>query len=91
MMKFTLGWLKEHTDVAFTVTHADNSLNGNGLQEMRMLARDRSSIYTLYDQTDSDLFREQADITFVLGPPDQKAAIAALRAASASRSLDCCT
>jgi hypothetical protein len=34
-------------------------------------------VLTLYDQTDSDLFREQADITFVLGPPDQKAAIAA--------------
>jgi len=46
-----IGKVTTGTDVAVTVAFADNSLNGNGLQELQLLERDRSSIYTLYDNT----------------------------------------
>jgi len=46
-----LGWKDGATDVALTVSHANNALTGNGMQEERMLANDYRSIYTKPDET----------------------------------------
>lgn len=46
-----LGWQDASTDVAISLSHADNELNGNGLQEMSQLERDRTSVYTAPDVT----------------------------------------
>lgn len=46
-----LGWKDGPTDVALTMSHANNSLTGNGLQEERMLANDYRSVYTRPDET----------------------------------------
>ena len=48
-----LGWERDRGGVTFTVAHANNSLNGNALQEFRLLARDYDSIYTKPDTTDN--------------------------------------
>jgi len=46
-----LGWQRGSTDLKLTLAHADNELNGNGLQEQRLLALDRASVYTKPDVT----------------------------------------
>ena len=46
-----LGWKDGSTDVALTLSHADNVLTGNGMQEERMLANDYRSVYTKPDET----------------------------------------
>ncbi len=46
-----LGWSSGNTDLKLTLAHADNQLNGNGLQEQRLLERDRASVYTKPDVT----------------------------------------
>ena len=46
-----LGWKDGPTDVALTLSHANNALTGNGLQEERMLGNDYRSIYTKPDET----------------------------------------
>lgn len=46
-----LGWSGGNTDLKLTLAHADNQLNGNGLQEQRLLERDRASVYTKPDMT----------------------------------------
>ena len=46
-----LGWRSGATDLKLTLAHADNQLNGNGLQEQGLLARDRASVYTRPDIT----------------------------------------
>jgi len=46
-----LGWSGADTDIALSGTFADTNLNGNGLQEMRLLEADRSSVYTAPDNT----------------------------------------
>jgi len=46
-----LGWKDGATDVALTLSHANNALTGNGLQEERMLANDYRSIFTKPDET----------------------------------------
>lgn len=46
-----LGWADAATDIALSGSFADTDLNGNGLQEMRLLAADRDSIYTAPDNT----------------------------------------
>ena len=46
-----LGWQNSTTDLKLTLAHADNQLNGNGLQEQGLLARDRASVYTRPDIT----------------------------------------
>ncbi len=46
-----LGWKDGPTDVALTLSHANNALTGNGLQEQRMLANDYRSVYTKPDET----------------------------------------
>jgi outer membrane receptor protein involved in Fe transport len=46
-----LGWQNRATDLKLTLAHADNDLTGNGLQEQRLLAVDRASVYTRPDQT----------------------------------------
>ncbi len=46
-----LGWKDAKTDLKLTWAYADNQLNGNGLQEQSMLARDWGSVYTKPDIT----------------------------------------
>ena len=46
-----LGWQRGNTDLKLTLAHADNQLNGNGLQEQSLLSRDRASVYTKPDVT----------------------------------------
>lgn len=41
----------DKNDVAVSVAFADSDLTGNGLQDGRLLARDRSSVYTKPDET----------------------------------------
>jgi outer membrane receptor protein involved in Fe transport len=48
-----LGWQRQTTSVQGTAAFANNELFGNGLQEMRLLDRDYSSIYTKPDITDN--------------------------------------
>lgn len=48
-----LGWTRVRTAAAVTVAFADNSLIGNGLQEVRLLERDYAGIYTKPDVTDT--------------------------------------
>jgi outer membrane receptor protein involved in Fe transport len=45
------GWRGMRSDVSLTLAYANNSLNGNGLQENRLLERDYSSVYTKPDNT----------------------------------------
>lgn len=46
-----LGWANAKTDLAVTMALANNRMNGNGLQEQRLLASDYSSVYTKPDET----------------------------------------
>lgn len=46
-----LGWHDGSTDLKLTLAHADNQLSGNGLQEQRLLAANRASVYTKPDIT----------------------------------------
>jgi outer membrane receptor protein involved in Fe transport len=48
-----LGWERDRGGVTLTVAHANNSLNGNALQEFRLLARDYDSVYTKPDTTEN--------------------------------------
>jgi outer membrane receptor protein involved in Fe transport len=48
-----IGWERDRGSVAVSLSHADNSLNGNGVQEFRLLANDYASIYTKPDTTDN--------------------------------------
>jgi outer membrane receptor protein involved in Fe transport len=48
-----LGWGKGRSDVSVSLTYADNSLNGNGLQEVGFLDRDYASVYTKPDETNN--------------------------------------
>ncbi|WP_084249985.1 TonB-dependent receptor [Sphingomonas mali] len=46
-----LRWRGANTSVSLSGSHADTDLNGNGLQEMRLLAADRASVYSQPDTT----------------------------------------
>ncbi|CAN5346456.1 TonB-dependent receptor [soil metagenome] len=46
-----LGWSDDRTRVAVSGSFADTDLNGNGLQETRLLDADRRSVYTYPDTT----------------------------------------
>ena len=46
-----LGWREGATRLSLTGSFADTNLTGNGLQEMRLLAADRDSVYTRPDET----------------------------------------
>ena len=46
-----LGIERPRGSAAVTVAHARNALNGNALQEMRLLDRDAASVYTKPDET----------------------------------------
>ena len=46
-----LGWGDARTDIALSVLHSDAHLIGNGLQELRLLAARRASVYTRPDIT----------------------------------------
>lgn len=47
----TIGWQRDADSVSVTLAHARNFLNGNGLQETRLLDRSYSSAYTKPDET----------------------------------------
>jgi outer membrane receptor protein involved in Fe transport len=46
-------WQRARGNMALTLAHADNTLNGNGLQDVRLLERDYGSVYTKPDVTDN--------------------------------------
>jgi outer membrane receptor protein involved in Fe transport len=46
-----VGWTSGPTTMSLTGSFADTDLNGNGLQEQRLLAADRDSVYTQPDNT----------------------------------------
>src|SRR5262249_26876552 len=46
-----LGWHEAKGGTSLSIGYADDSLNGNGLQEQRFLARDYASVYTKPDET----------------------------------------
>jgi outer membrane receptor protein involved in Fe transport len=46
-----VGWSGPKTGFAVSGAYADSDLNGNGLQEQRLLSADRSSVYTKPDNT----------------------------------------
>ncbi|MDD3354460.1 TonB-dependent receptor [Zoogloea sp.] len=46
-----VGWQDARTDLDLTVAYADNRMNGNGLQDVRLLEQDYRSIYTQPDTT----------------------------------------
>jgi outer membrane receptor protein involved in Fe transport len=48
-----VGWERDRGSVKVSLAHANNSLNGNGLQDFRLLERDYDSIYTKPDITDN--------------------------------------
>ncbi|HEX5485398.1 MAG TPA: TonB-dependent receptor [Limnobacter sp.] len=48
-----LGWANDSTDMSLTLSLADNSLSGNGLQEYRLMQRDYASVYTTPDITNN--------------------------------------
>ena len=48
-----LGWRRPAGEITLSVGHADNELNGNGLQEFRLLAGDPASVYTKPDTTNN--------------------------------------
>jgi outer membrane receptor protein involved in Fe transport len=48
-----LGWREEGRDLRLSLSHTDNALYGNGLQESRWLERDYASAYTKPDITDN--------------------------------------
>jgi outer membrane receptor protein involved in Fe transport len=45
------GWQDPRSDINLTLSYANNSLNGNGFQENRLLDREYTSIYTKPDNT----------------------------------------
>ncbi|MDH4395093.1 MAG: TonB-dependent receptor [Limnobacter sp.] len=48
-----LGWRNGASQLSLSVGLADNELTGNGLQELRLLQRDYSSVYTKPDETNN--------------------------------------
>ena len=48
-----IGWQRATNEFFVSVGHADNSLNGNALQEIGFLDRDYASVYTKPDITDN--------------------------------------
>ena len=46
-----IGWKNAKTDLGLTFAYANNSLTGNGLQDLRLLANDYASVYTIPDAT----------------------------------------
>lgn len=48
-----VGRLHARGDLSLTVAYADNSLTGNGLQDLRFLEQDFASIYTKPDETNN--------------------------------------
>ncbi len=46
-----LGWVDAKTDLAMSLALANSKMNGNGLQELRLLNQSYSSVYTKPDET----------------------------------------
>ena len=46
-----MGWQRGNTVLGLSASYANNSLNGNGLQEDRLVSSSYSSVYTLPDNT----------------------------------------
>lgn len=51
-----VGWHTDASAVALSAAYADTDLNGNGLQEQRLLARDYASVYTKPDNTRNEAY-----------------------------------
>jgi outer membrane receptor protein involved in Fe transport len=64
-----VGWANDRTEVALSGSLAYTNLNGNGMQEQRFLARDRSSVYTKPDNTKNQ--SSFLNLTFGHGLSDQ--------------------
>lgn len=47
------GWDRPRGTASVTVAHARNALNGNAVQELRLLERDAASVYTKPDETEN--------------------------------------
>ena len=58
-----LGWGKGRSDVSVSLSYADNTLNGNGLQELGFLDRDYASVYTKPDETNNQSTFLNATVT----------------------------
>ncbi len=65
-----LGWSAAGTRIALSTSFADTDLNGNGLQEQRLLQRDRDSVYTQPDTT-----RNRAVLVNLTGTHDLSGAL----------------
>jgi outer membrane receptor protein involved in Fe transport len=63
-----VGWTTAATSLIVSLAHANNVLNGNGVQEYRMLERDRRSVYTKPDTTENVSTLVNASIRRVLAP-----------------------
>ena len=48
-----IGWERDRGGLSISLGHANTSLTGNGLQDVRLLARDYASIHTKPDTTDN--------------------------------------
>lgn len=48
-----LGWANASTDLSLTLSHANNGLSGNGLQDQALLNKDYRSVYTKPDITNN--------------------------------------
>ncbi|HTV02974.1 MAG TPA: TonB-dependent receptor, partial [Luteitalea sp.] len=49
-----VGWVRDTRELTASLSYANNSLTGNGLQEYRLLSRDYDSVYTKPDTTDNE-------------------------------------
>jgi outer membrane receptor protein involved in Fe transport len=63
-----VGWTSSETSLLVSVAHANNVLNGNGLQEYRMLEREHRSVYTKPDTTENVSTLLNASIQRLLAP-----------------------
>ena len=61
-----LGRGKGRTDMSVSLAYADNSLNGNGVQEIGFLDRDYKSVYTKPDETNNQSTFLNATVTRAL-------------------------
>ena len=61
-----VGWGKGRSDISVSLAYADNTLNGNGVQEIGFLDRNYSSVYTKPDETNNQSTMLNATVTHAL-------------------------
>lgn len=69
-----LGWQSENTNVSLTLVDSKSELNGNGMQEFRLLAKDYSSVYTKPDITENESSFASVEIVHQVSPSVSTAA-----------------